>query len=56
MVISNVVGRHPSGSCASRRVTLSRGAASDPQRRHHRANSSVSMARQANTARPGSIR
>jgi len=24
-VISNVVGRHPSGSCASRRVRLSRG-------------------------------
>jgi hypothetical protein len=31
-VISNVVGRHPSGSCASRRVTLSRGAAWHPQR------------------------
>jgi hypothetical protein len=37
-VISNVVGRHPSGSCASRRVTLSRGAASHPQRRHYRQN------------------
>ena len=49
-------GRHPSGSCASRRVTLSRGAASHPQRRHHRANSSVSTTRQANTARLGSIR
>jgi hypothetical protein len=32
----------PSGSCVSRRVTLSRGAASHPQRRHHQANSSVS--------------
>jgi len=38
------------------RITLSRGAASPPQRRHHRANSSVSTIRQANTARPSSSR
>lgn len=28
----SVVGRHPSGSCASRRTTVSRGAPSQPQR------------------------
>jgi len=44
-VISNVVGRRTSGSWASRRVTLSRGAASHPQRRHHRAISLVSATR-----------
>jgi len=43
-------------SGASSHEPLSRGAALPPQRRHHRANSSVSTTRQASTARPGSSR
>ncbi|GAA3872833.1 hypothetical protein GCM10022275_22380 [Tessaracoccus defluvii] len=31
---SSVVGRHPNGSCASSRVTVSRGARWQPHRRH----------------------
>ena len=53
MVTASVVGRHPNGSCASSRTTLSRGAPSQPQRRHHR---SSSMTRQASTALLGSRR
>ncbi len=37
-MISNVVGPHPSGSCASRRITLSRGelvGLDDPAGQHH---------------------
>ena len=36
IVSSSVVGRHPSGSCASLLVTVSRGLPSQPQRRHQR--------------------
>lgn len=50
-------GSPPSGSCASRRVTVSRGAPSQPQRRHHRSSDpSGSTTRQARTARSGSMR
>ena len=45
---SPVVGRHPNGSCASARVTLSRGTTSQPHRRHHRSGSTT---RQDSTAR-----
>ena len=48
---SNVVGRHPNGSCASRRTTVSRAAPCSPQRWHQ---SSGSTTRQASTARSGS--
>src|SRR5574337_1068834 len=48
MVTSSVVGRHPNGSWASRRVTVSRTVPCSPQRRHHE---SSSVIRQANTAR-----
>ncbi len=50
---SSSVGRHPSGSCASRRTTVSRGAPSQPQRRHHWSGSTT---RQASTARSDSSR
>jgi hypothetical protein len=50
---SSTVGRQPSGSCASARVTVSRGAPSHPQRRHHWSGSTT---RQARTARSGSSR
>lgn len=53
IVTSNVVGRHPNGSCARRRVTVSRGTPSPPHRRHHRSNSPAST-RHASTARSGS--
>jgi hypothetical protein len=59
---SNVVGRQPSGSCASRRTTVPRATPSPPQRRHHRSTSPASApspagtTRQARTARSGSIR
>ena len=52
-------GRPPTrtGSCASRRVTLSRGAPSQPQRRHHRSSDpSDGTTWQASTAQPGSRR
>ncbi len=52
-VTSSVVGRQPSGSCASRRRTVSRGVPWQPQRRHHW---SASTTRHANTARSGSSR
>jgi len=52
-VTSSVVGRHPSGSWARGRVTVSRGAPSHPQRRHH---PSGSTTRQARTARSDSSR
>lgn len=52
-VTSCVVGRQPSGSCASRRTTLPRGVPSQPQRRHHRSGSTT---RYASTAPPGSSR
>ena len=45
-----VVGRHPNGSWASSRVTLSRLTPRSPQRRHHE---SSSLTRHANTARSG---
>ena len=35
-VTASVVGRHPNGSCASRRTTVSRDTPSQPQRRHDR--------------------
>ena len=50
---SNVVGRHPNGSCARRRVTTSCTVPSQPHRRHHRSSSTT---RQASTARSGSRR
>ena len=50
---SRIVGRQPSGSWASTRVTVSRGVPSQPQRRHHW---SGSRTRHARTARPGSRR
>ena len=46
---SSTVGRHPNGSCASRRTNVPRGAPSQPQRRHH---SSGSLTRQD---RPGRL-
>lgn len=45
------MGRHPNGSCASSRVTVSRGVPWQPHRRHQ---SSGSTTRQASTARSGS--
>jgi len=54
-VTSNVVGRHPNGSCANRRLTLSRGTPWQPQRRHHRS-CSAAATRQASTAPAGSSR
>src|SRR5215211_7339297 len=53
IVTTSVVGRQPSGSCANRRVTLSRGVPSQPHRRHHRSGSTT---RHARTARSGSSR
>ena len=53
IVTTRVVGRQPNGSCANRRVTVSRGAPSQPHRRHH---PSGSRTRHARTARPGSSR
>ena len=47
-VTSNVIGRHPNGSCASRRRTVSHAAPCSPQRWHQ---SSRSRTRQAITAR-----
>ena len=38
---SNVVGRHPNGSCASRRVTVSLGVPWHPQRRHQQSGSTT---------------
>ena len=52
-VTSSVVGRHPNGSCASSRSTLSRTTPSHPHLRHQRSTAST---RHASTARPGSIR
>ena len=48
---SRIVGRHPNGSCASRRVIESRSRPCSPQRRHR---SSRSTTQQANTALSGS--
>ncbi len=53
IVTSRSVGRQPSGSCASPRATVSRGAPWQPQRRHH---PSGSTTRHARTARSGSSR
>ena len=50
-VTTKVMGRQPSGSCASRRVTVSRGDPSQPHRRHLRSGSTT---QQASTARSGS--
>ena len=55
-VTASVVGRHPNGSCASRRTTVSRTVPSHPQRRHHRSPGSASTTWQARTARSGSSR
>ncbi len=52
-VTSRIVGRHPSGSCASRRTTVPHATPWQPQRRHH---SSGSTTWQASTALPGSSR
>src|SRR5699024_3232658 len=52
-VTSSVVGRQPSGSCASWRVTVSRAVPSHPHRRHQ---PSSATTRQASTARSGSSR
>lgn len=52
-VTSSVVGRQPHGSCASRRVTVSRDVPSQPQRRHQLSGSTT---RQARTARSGTRR
>ncbi len=49
---SRVVGRCPNGSCASRRVTVSRGTPSTPHFRHH---GSSSTTRHSIVARSGSI-
>jgi hypothetical protein len=57
IVTSRVVGRQPSGSCASSRVTVSRGLPAHPQRRHQPSvPSSASRTRHARTARSGSRR
>jgi hypothetical protein len=57
IVTSRVVGRQPSGSCASSRVTVSRGLPAHPQRRHQPwVPSSASRTRHARTARSGSRR
>lgn len=45
---SSVVGRCPNGSCASRRITVSRGTPSAPHLRHH---GSSSTTRHSSTAR-----
>ena len=52
-VTTSVVGRHPNGSCANSLVTVSRGAPSQPQRRHHWSGSTTLHAM---TARSGSTR
>ena len=57
IVTTSVVGRQPSGSCARRRVTVSRGVHSHPQRRHHLSSDpSGSTTRRAKTARSSSNR
>jgi len=50
---SNTVGRHPNGSCANRRTTVSLAAPWHPQRRHHL---SGWTARHRRIARSGSNR
>jgi len=50
---SNTVGRHPNGSCANRRTTVSLAAPWHPQRRHHLSGSTT---RHRRIARSGSNR